>query len=613
MNVTNFFHLKETALALLLVPFAVLSAFQAKQNLQGIQQFLPLIFLTLFPFAYTILPNFPQSTALMHREQARLAVLILYAIFAFDLMRQPRYRHHITNAFLATATIVALLAFIQRSERAQWLFPLFQESIDPLYSVFGNSGLLGGYIAMAIPIAIYRALTSPRLITPLLMIATMAPILALTSSRASWLGAAIGTLIILPYRTLPAKRILITTAVIATSIASTFISFQETRPGQWLAQEKKDTIRLRLWFWDGAIRMTAANPITGVGPGNFQYWTPKYQGDALKANPAHISNESHTQYAHNEPLHLAAETGLIGILLCGWMLFRLRSCKGPEWGGLTAATIFALFHFPLHSAPHALMILMFATMLLARKTNPEFEDVTDNEPVTRKSHEPSLRGESPASREADAVANDVAISSHGINDPKESPLLQHSQASVRGDEANVKGRSNPISANIEPKRSPLPGERVRVRGQFSNGIDSVPNQTKWIQTVAATTTTLFLAAFTTYDTLLPSIALRHANTLHNQNQPTNQAYEKAINTGRYHSPAHANYANDLLQQGNLTEARNQLEQALKSQDTADLHLALGYIHLQQGNTQKAQKHLTAATHRWPKNQTAHEYLQQVTQ
>lgn len=555
MNVTSFLHLKETVLAILLVPLALLSINQRDQIPQGIRQFLPLILLTLVPFAISLLPNYSQVPALMHREQARLAVLILYSVLAFDLLRDDRYRRVITNAFLATATIAALLAYLQRFERATWIFPIFEDSIDPIYSVFGNSGLLGGYLAMAVPMAVHRALTAKRPAAPLLILVTITPILVLTSSRGSWVAAILGTLIIIPYRDLLKKRFWVTTAILVISTAATLINVQGTGPSHWLSEEKQDTIRLRLWFWDGAQRMSAANPITGVGLGNFQYWTPHYQGDALQANPDHTHNEVHTQYAHNEPLHLAAETGLIGILLCGWMLTRLLRCKGPEWGGLAAALTFGLFHFPLHSAPHALMVILFATMLLARRKESEDRSLSDEDAASRKevdlpnSETPSLRGVSHPNCSANREANDAAISPHGIS--------------------------------------------------------YTPAQKTWI--TAAAITSIFLAAFTIYDVLRPSIALREANNLYNENQPANEAYKKATNTGRYHPKAHADYVNLLLEQGDLDQAREQLELALKGQDTGDLHLALAYIHLEQGNTEQAIKLLQGTLHRWPDNQTAHEY------
>lgn len=514
-HASTFLDVKETVLAVFLIPFLIFGMVRRANTLQDVRPFSPLVLLLLLPFAFSVLPTFPHVPEMMHREQARVLVLLLYAVFAFDLARDDLNRRRITQAFLATAVAASFLAYIQRLALTPWLFPIFDESPDPLYSVFGNSGLLGGYLAMAIPILIHRALTSRRVGPALLILVAITPAIALSGSRAAWLAAAIGTLVAIPYRTLNRRRIVATVSVLLASAVATIAIIPELRPSQWFDSGQQDTMRLRLWFWDGAIRMAADHPLIGVGPGQFQYWSPLYQGDALHGGVEHQANELHTQYAHNEPLHFAAEYGIFGVLLCGWMLLRLLRCRGPEWGGLAAALTFGLVHFPLHSAPHALMAILFATMLLARRTS-----------------------------------SDTAITDRAIR------------------------------------------------------------QRPWIPLIGSLLS-LFLAGFIIWDVLLPSIALRHANNRFNEGRPTGAAYTKAINTGRFHPQAHANFANALIQQGDLEQARIQLESALGGLDTADLHLALGYIHLQQGNTELAKKELDVAAHRWPNNQTIKDWLQQA--
>ncbi len=522
MSTTNFLDVKDTALAILLAPFAILSALRSDRLGRGVQSFLPLILLACVPFLYGLVTDFPQVPELMHREQVRLGVLILYAVFAFDLLHTERRRNLVTDTFLLTASAASVLALVQGFDLVRWLFPAFEGAPDPLYSVFGNSGLLGGYIAMAVPITIHRAMTKNNAVLSLPMLATYMPALAFSASRAAWLAALIGTLVVFPYRAIPVRRAVGFAFIAIVMAAAAFALFPETRRSLSFADGALDTLRLRIWFWDGAVRMFSAHPIAGVGLGQFQYWSPRYQGDALLSNPNHLSNETHTLYAHNEPLQFAAETGVIGIALCLWMLARLVRCRGPEWGGLAAAFVFGLFHFPLHSAPHALVIILFATMLMARRI-----------------------------------------------------------------ETSDAGTSSPLSV-----------ARIGVKGRALGAI-------------AALSISGLFATFTVWDVLLPSRALRAANNLHEQGEPANDAYENAIKTGRYHAQAHANYANALLQRGELDRARTQLELALQGQDTGDLHLALGYIALQQGDLDIARSHLLAAIHRWPNNAAAREYLLQA--
>jgi O-antigen ligase len=61
--------------------------------------------------------------------------------------------------------------------------------------------------------------------------------------------------------------------------------------------------QFRLYTWRGTARMVAANPVLGTGVGSFE---TAYQPYAVV---------SYTQHAHNGFLQLAAETGLLGLLL----------------------------------------------------------------------------------------------------------------------------------------------------------------------------------------------------------------------------------------------------------------------------------------------------------
>jgi O-antigen ligase len=373
MDVSNFLHAKEAMLAVLLVPCAVFCARHVSGLSTGLRAFAPLFALVLLQLAASLVPGYAHVPEALHREAVRMLVLLLFAAMVLVRLREEAARAFVTNALLVTATIAGALAFVQRGGWALWLFPEFVDSPDPLYSVFGNSGLLGGYMAIAIPLAVHRALRVRTAVLPWIAAAVCVPVLIMSGSRGGMLGAIAGTALILPYRELPIRRAIAFAAICAFTVIAPRLVPGEFGTGSWTSPEKVDTIRLRFWFWDGALRMAADHPLFGVGLGNFSYWSPAYQGDALRGafGARHIFNEAHTQYAHNEPLHLLAETGLIGMVLCGWTFARLVRCRGPEWGGLAAGLIFGLVHFPLHSAPHALAIVLLAAMLMARRLDAE--------------------------------------------------------------------------------------------------------------------------------------------------------------------------------------------------------------------------------------------------
>ncbi len=115
--------------------------------------------------------------------------------------------------------------------------------------------------------------------------------------------------------------------------------------------------------------MVRDNPVAGVGLGNFRYWSPVYQGEALQApGGEYLShNRLHTLHAHSDPLEILAETGLIGAAFLLWMLVRLWRCAGREWAGIATLLAFTLVNSTLHSPPFAVAAVLLAVLLLARR------------------------------------------------------------------------------------------------------------------------------------------------------------------------------------------------------------------------------------------------------
>jgi tetratricopeptide (TPR) repeat protein/O-antigen ligase len=122
--------------------------------------------------------------------------------------------------------------------------------------------------------------------------------------------------------------------------------------------------------------------LAGWGVGSFSYIYPYYQGDYFTGEthwdtPLHLTDKI-TQRAHNDWLQLGIETGVLGLTVVllglwlwwgrGWRFAR-RGCGEPDEpmlrGTLAAGLIFifqALFDFPLHVAPTALLALLLVAL-----------------------------------------------------------------------------------------------------------------------------------------------------------------------------------------------------------------------------------------------------------
>ncbi|HEY9379410.1 MAG TPA: O-antigen ligase family protein [Jiangellaceae bacterium] len=113
----------------------------------------------------------------------------------------------------------------------------------------------------------------------------------------------------------------------------------------------------RAVLWQEAMQIFAAEPVLGIGPGRFAVTSPTALADA------------DARWAHSGPLQVAAETGILGILLTGALLlwtylalYRSRQNSRLVVIGTAAVTAFAvqattdyLLHFPALTTTVALL------------------------------------------------------------------------------------------------------------------------------------------------------------------------------------------------------------------------------------------------------------------
>ncbi len=369
---TSFLHAKEAVLAIGLLALSLLWAYDGRSPWLGIRVFAPLWLLLIFSAAIHVgfglakAPDFTLVTC------ARFATVLLLAAYAFDYIGGSEARGRFVVALVfASGLLAALLGLLQYAGLAELLLPAFPEYGQRAHSVFGNQGLSGGYVAMGVPLAVaWYCAGGRRARWALLALLILLAALLVSGSRSAWLAAAIGTLVVIPYRSITRRRGLFLCGVTLTTVAIVAMAAPDATVRRFSASFSTSDAgyRARLWFWDAASRMLRDAPLAGVGLGNFQYWSPSYQGDVLQSEHGHESyrNEIHTLHAHSDPLELASETGLIGLALVAWMLWRLRKCRGAEWGGLAAYLAFGMLNTTLHSAAHMLAALLFGCVLLRR-------------------------------------------------------------------------------------------------------------------------------------------------------------------------------------------------------------------------------------------------------
>ncbi len=375
-QLTSFLHAKEAALSASILLLALLAWFRGGFVFEGMAAFLPLWGAVVFTLL--LAPAHVPSRSV--EEALRIVSLLFCVALAYDLLAQPYWRRRILQAIRLSAALAAALGIGQYLGWLSFLFPVFPGYDQPVYSVFGNQDLFGGYLALALPLYVSAfgrkarpgaraALQSamPKLLALGLILAA----LVLSGSRSAWIAAFAGCLIVFPFRHCLTRR---GALVLCVAAAALLVTGAATWPRPW--ERLSNTFsasdtggRIRLWIWDGSMRMLRDAPWCGWGLGNFGYWSPRYLAEALNApgGEKFAHNELDTPDAHCEPLQCAAETGMIGVVAMAWMLLRLLRRRGEAWGGLLAFLLFSIFNAAWHSAPHALAGLLLAGMLL----NPE--------------------------------------------------------------------------------------------------------------------------------------------------------------------------------------------------------------------------------------------------
>jgi O-antigen ligase len=138
--------------------------------------------------------------------------------------------------------------------------------------------------------------------------------LVLSFSRESWLLGFCGLLLVsaawLRSRVNPALRLVIVIVGTVVVVFSGVIGMVSTfyNPDEVYGLE-------RIYYYATAFQLFASHPLLGVGAGNYQFFDRLYEGEAAGG------------IAHNQFLTIAAETGIVGLLMFLWLLLALLKVR----------------------------------------------------------------------------------------------------------------------------------------------------------------------------------------------------------------------------------------------------------------------------------------------
>jgi len=217
---------------------------------------------------------------------------------------------------------------------------------------FGQSGIYGSWLAMAMPILLIRRRWIACFIGVFL--------LWLTGSRASiiGLGLAILVLVYIKIKTKWAKYTVSALILILLALLI-YVFFPKVLSDQ----------TERLSYWNSTVNIIYDNPITGWGIGSFRIHYPKYRESCI----FEIFNNPNIDLlqAHSMPLQMISELGIIGIILFIFMLYRhLKSAT--NWGliaAVFACIMINITDITFYYVPIGFMLFIYLGLMAKKKEN----------------------------------------------------------------------------------------------------------------------------------------------------------------------------------------------------------------------------------------------------
>ena len=369
LHVVSFNHVKEGALWLGCVGMMLAVAAGPSGALSGFRVWMPawcsLAVLGLISVLRAEVPWLAVESIL------RAAGLLAVASMAYRMGQGESGRQMIGGTIVGTAVLTAIFALGQRAGLLGALFPSFPHYDQTMYSVFGNSGLLGGYLALGLVLlpGLSRSCAHFRgaALMSLFAGSVMALALLYSASRGAQLALAIGLCVYLARSRgrvgFPSGRSL---AVVA--LAGTLLLVAGAPSlSKWAALFQPGDVggAVRGWIWQASGSLFLERPFLGVGMGNFSYGLPPHLGRPVEAVP-----EGATVYhAHLDLLEMVCEVGVLGVVLVVLQLRAFRFANTMATAGLVTLAVFSCFHPMWASAPHGMAFLLLLGMNLKTTVN----------------------------------------------------------------------------------------------------------------------------------------------------------------------------------------------------------------------------------------------------
>jgi len=301
-------------------------------------------------------------------EGSKYFLMVLSAVIIFYLssqfLRRHIYRIIISNIIIWTGVLLSFAGAAQAAYRYLSGGAFYADGFFP------NQGIFAGYLAIPFSMVLSRLLFEKKIrymwlkISALLVLIGAESIAASKSGMAAMLFVFISTWIYYRLKSADVKDAAKTTLLKSRILKAFVVVFlvlifgNITPSGKRITNISSDPYYFnRAEIYKTTLKMAAARPLTGHGLGSYERIFPGYNFPVNSV--ARYHNEA--RFAHNEFLHIAAVSGITGLALFIFLLFRLfktppsyeghrklLTAENGAYFGLLGIGLHSLFYFDFH-------------------------------------------------------------------------------------------------------------------------------------------------------------------------------------------------------------------------------------------------------------------------
>lgn len=251
-----------------------------------------------------------------------ISLLLFYWLIQASLLNYEKLekRIHTINCWYWVLAIVCIFesgyGLLQYFKIIPFKGDIVYESV--IIGTLGNANAVAGYLAASLPIIIgLYFLNNSKLKKNCIIfsIVICSIIIILTKSRGAWIALSCGLMIyfypLLKVGWKSSKKASLQYIIIGAFFCVTILG------GHFLFKLNESSSLGRIFLWKITAQMISDSPVFGIGYGNYPIQYLEYQQKFFENPENNVFYEyaDNIKQAHNEYLHVFAETGIVGIVL----------------------------------------------------------------------------------------------------------------------------------------------------------------------------------------------------------------------------------------------------------------------------------------------------------